>query len=144
MQPLKTIIDHKLRVRVRHLPEGALFALCEALSIPNIEKAKAKKLDQWGWQRMPDHIEMFSFEIDSMTDDTWLVMPRGFLGDYAAGMQSFGYEVELQDRRSHAAPTLIDYGGEGWRIHPWQREQMEAIEPGSKASSSRLRGAGRP
>jgi hypothetical protein len=101
MQPLKTLIDHKLRVRVEDLPEHTLENLCEALSIPNLEREKAKKMDQWGWERMPAEIELFSFDTD-MLGHTRLVMPRGFLGDFATGMESCGANVELVDHRCHA------------------------------------------
>jgi superfamily II DNA or RNA helicase len=127
MQPLKTLIDHKLRVRVEDLPEHTLENLCEALSIPNLEREKAKKMDQWGWERMPAEIELFSFDTD-MLGHTRLVMPRGFLGDFATGMESCGANVELVDHRCHATGGLLDHGGEGWSIFPWQMEQMKKIE----------------
>jgi hypothetical protein len=127
MQALKTLIDHKLRVRVSDLPDDALAHVCEALSIQNLEREKAKKMDQWGWQRMPERIELFKFDTD-MRGNTRLVMPRGFLGDFATGMEIYGLNVELVDHRSHATGGLLDYGGEGWRIFPWQRAQMEKIE----------------
>jgi hypothetical protein len=127
MITLKVLIDHKLRVRVGDLPEEALEHVCDALSIPNLEREKAKKMDQWGWQRMPERIELFRFDTD-MRGNTRLVMPRGFLGDFATGMEMYGLNVELVDHREHGHGDLLDHGGEGWRIFPWQLDQMKKIE----------------
>lgn len=115
---VKTSIDSKLRVRLKDLPEGAFGALTEALSIPNLEKLKAQKLDQWGWQRMPDWISLWD------TDGDDLVMPRGFLADYAVGMMAFGCEVELVECRTWEP---IFKAGTPVKPRPYQKPQMDAI-----------------
>lgn len=117
MQRLPTLIDHKLRVSLSQLPEGAAEAMCEALSIPNLAKAKAKKMDEWGWQQMPDWIKLWDIEGDM------LVMPRGFLERFATGMESFGCEVELQEGRFWE--KLFRAGNE-IELRKWQVGQVKA------------------
>lgn len=120
---IKAIIDHKIRVSIRDLPDDALGAICEALAIPNLAREHAKKMDIYGWQRMPERINLFEIEIDSGK----IVMPRGFLGDFAAGMEAFDLEVELVDRRAREDAPYLD-GGEDWTLFPWQDQQIDAIE----------------
>jgi hypothetical protein len=43
----------------RICPRALFDGVIEALSIPNLAKEKAKKMDEWGWQRMPDTISLF-------------------------------------------------------------------------------------
>jgi superfamily II DNA or RNA helicase len=124
--PIPTLIDHKLRVSLDVLPEDALDSVIEALSIPNLAKAKAKKMDEWGWERMPDYIPLYRLVNpgDEMAEYVYIEMPRGFLEDFATGMTAFGAEVELREGR--AFQKIFPLGN---RINakPWQEKQIEAL-----------------
>jgi superfamily II DNA or RNA helicase len=115
-------IDHKLHVDVEHLPPGAFRAITEALSIPNLAKLKAQKMDEWGWQRLPDTIDLW--EINAAYGNQWLVMPRGFLHDLAVGMLAFDERLDLLDHRQRHNMLRI---GNKIDLKPWQIPQVEAI-----------------
>lgn len=127
MTPIDILIDHKLRVRVEDLPAGALEAMQDALSIPNLAKEKARKMDEWGWQRMPDYIELFEFGYDPLApDEKILVMPRGFLSDLANGLYAFGADCKLVEGR-HWHKLLHLQRPTDWELHPWQQQQLQAL-----------------
>lgn len=118
---VRILIDYKLRVLIEDLPLGALEMMVEALSIPNLEKEKARRMDEWGWQNLPDTIELFEIDEESGV----FVMPRGFLRDFAIGLrEGFGETVELEENR-HWQPLLRV----GRRVTPrrWQEPQIRAI-----------------
>jgi superfamily II DNA or RNA helicase len=128
---IRTIIDYKLRVRRGDLPSGAFGMLTEALSIPNLAKEQAQKMDQWGWRDMPDTIPLWENTREDgspivglpLPTDT-LVMPRGFLADFAQGMLHFESEIELIDQRTWHPVFRV-----GTPVIPraWQIKQIEAI-----------------
>jgi superfamily II DNA or RNA helicase len=120
---IKTTIDHKLRVRLSDLPIESVPFMLEALNIPNIAKQKARKMDEWGWQEMPDTICLY--EITQAEDGSEiLVMPRGFLADFAAGMNDFGAQIELVEGRYWEPLFRV---GRRVRARPWQKPQIESI-----------------
>ena len=93
MKQIRILINDKLRLRTEDLPAEAVDAIVEALSIPNVAREKAKKMDQWGWDQMPAKIRLYTRE------DGVLVMPRGFLADLAMRLESFGYQIDLKECR---------------------------------------------
>src|SRR4051794_20943072 len=119
MTTIPVLIDHRLRVSHDTLPEGAVEHLVQALEIPNVQKAEAKRLDQWGWQRLPDTIPLWGN--DGLGRFT---MPRGFLGDFATGMSAYGYNVELVEHRNRWHHTPI---GRPIHLRSWQESQVEAL-----------------
>jgi superfamily II DNA or RNA helicase len=133
MPALKTTIDHKLRVRIDDLPEGAFEAMKDALTIPNLAREKAKKMDEWGWERMPPFIDLWEYAVDEpregpddgrVRDPDWLVMPRGFLENFATGMEAFGAQVELVEGRKWERLFRV---GTPVKPMPWQVGQIEAM-----------------
>lgn len=116
---MKIQVDSKIRVNVKELPAGASQMLMEALSIPNSEKEKAQKMNQWGWERMPDFIALWDLHGDI------LEMPRGFLDDFRTGITMMGGEIEIEDGTSF--PTHNEYLGDPIKLRPWQEPQVEAI-----------------
>jgi superfamily II DNA or RNA helicase len=125
--PIKTLIDHKLRVSLDALPEGALDMLMDALSIPNLARVQAKKMDEWGWQQMPETISLYKIvnEGDELAQYVHLEMPRGFLGDFAAGMASLGETVELVEGRKWQ--KIFPLKLSEINLFPWQEEQIETL-----------------
>lgn len=118
-KPLPTQIDHKLRVLIPSMPAECASAILDALEIPNLEKARAKKMDQWGWQRMPDTIALWE-----MDDDT-LVMPRGFLDALADGAAAFDLQVELVESRNRFRHE--EMLGDSIKLRAWQEKQVKAL-----------------
>ena len=118
MAEIPVFIDDKLHVLAEDLPDGSYEAIMDALSIPNIARENAQKLDLWGWQNMPEKIRLWS------TDGSYLTMPRGFLEDLAAGIESFGGGIRLVEGRTRQQLLRI---GSRVELLPWQVGQVEAI-----------------
>ena len=116
---IRTHLNHVIRVALDDLPDGVATHLMDALTIPNLAKWEAQKQHQWGWQAMPDYIDLWL--IDSQDH---LCMPRGFLGDYMTGMKALGHEVALIDHRNFKALLKI---GTKPTPKPWQEPAVEAI-----------------
>lgn len=112
-------IGSKIEVDISELPKEAPQLLMEALSIPNLEKEKARSMDQWGWQKMPDYIALWDI------DGNNLIMPRGFLGDFEQGMKMLGAQIEISDDTSF--PCHNEDLGTPINLRPWQEPQVEAI-----------------
>lgn len=116
---VNTILDHKLRAYIPSLPDGVARHLTDALSIPNLEKENAKKQHIWGWERMPDEIDLWEIDGD------WLVMPRGFANVYADGLRLYDCEIAWEDRRTWNPQLKI--GVTQHEPKPWQEKQIEAV-----------------
>jgi superfamily II DNA or RNA helicase len=97
--------------------------MCEALSIPNLVKAKAKKMDEWGWEKLPDYIELYEFDTNG-DEETRLVMPRGFLERFMVGMEAFGGEIVLKEGRCWRSVFRI---GDKVDLRRWQVPQIETL-----------------
>jgi superfamily II DNA or RNA helicase len=113
---IRAILDSKIRVPIRDLPEGAPALICESLSIPNLAKEKAKEQKQWGWQQMPDFIDLWEIQ------DGHLILPRGFAHNFTDGMMIMGQEVEWDDQREWHTKFRV-----GKKIAP-RGHQGEAVE----------------
>ena len=94
---VKGLLTNRIEVPVLQLPVGALDALKEALSIPNQAKLKAQKMDEWGWQNLPDSIDLWNIEDHNGIE--YLSMPLGFKSAFEGGMAHIGQTVEWYDRR---------------------------------------------
>ena len=116
---IHTHLNHVIRVPLDELPEGVAKDLMDALTIPNRAKVEAQKQHQWGWETMPDWLDLWS--IDDVEN---LCMPRGFLGDYMAGMKVLGHEVVFSDHRSFKAMLRV-----GLKPTPksWQEPAVQKI-----------------
>lgn len=116
---IPTHIDSLLHVEQRHLPDGAAEAIVEALTIPNLVREKARKMDEWGWQQMPPFIHLWGND-----DEGRLTMPRGFLESFATGMEAFNARIELREGRHWKKLLRV---GTPVNLRRWQVGQVEAI-----------------
>ena len=118
MDEIPIRIDDKLHARVTDLPGSAVRGIVDALSIPNIAREKARKLDQWGWELMPPRILLHELENGTLT------MPRGFLESLAVGLESYGLAVKLVEGRHFKQMFRV---GNEVELLPWQGPQVDAI-----------------
>lgn len=118
MQEIAIIIDDKLHVHVEDLPDAAREDILDALSIPNQARIKAQKMDQWGWQQMPERIRLYRIDGDTLR------MPRGFLENLAQGLEGYGIQIKLYENRHWK--KLFRAGNEV-ELLPWQVGEVEAI-----------------
>lgn len=109
-------LDHKIRLSLSDTPDEIVSYIKQALTIPNVEKKEAAKHHIWGWQKMPDYIQLWE------EDTKDLIVPRGFHAKLYHGLKELGFEV---------VPDVI-----GMSIHPAQFE--EALMPPKKWQSDAI------
>jgi superfamily II DNA or RNA helicase len=119
-QNAKAILDHKLRIHIPSLPEGALRMLTDALTVPNIEREEERKQKTWGWQNMPEFLYLYD-----IFENSGLVAPRGFAGQFAKGIRVYGGNIDWIDNRTFRPLEVI--GGTDRNPHAWQIPAMESI-----------------
>lgn len=119
---VKAVLTHRIEVPLDDLPAGVEGALKQALTIPNIAKEKARKLDEWGWQRLPDTIDLWRVEEHEGRD--FLSMPRGFTAAFTDGMAYVGEQVDWWDCRAFERKLRI---GTPIELRRWQLPAFEAI-----------------
>lgn len=115
---ISATLDHKIRTSLAGLPEGAAMSIAEALSIPNLAKFEAQKQGVWGWQRMPDTIDLYEIS------NGQLIMPRGFAHSFTEGMEMMGHEVRWTDERTYESLFTI---GNKIDPRPHQGPALDAI-----------------
>ena len=115
------LLDSHLRIKISTLPHGAKEAICDALTIDNVEREKAKKQNIWGWRAMPEYIELWKIEDDN------LICPRGFADTFGRTIREYyekpitwfdnrTFESEFFDTTNRRAPK------------EWQQPAIEAIK----------------
>jgi superfamily II DNA or RNA helicase len=115
---VQCFVGHSLRVRLDHLPDGAASLLMDALSIPNVKKREAQRQHMWGWESMPDYIDLWDVE------DDYLTMPRGFLADFDRGMKLLGHKPEYVEERTWEPKLRI---GDKPNLKRWQIPAVEEM-----------------
>lgn len=115
---VRATLDHKIRTPMDGLPENVRPQILDALSIPNTAKDAAEKAGRWGWQNMPDYIDLYELEGDD------LVMPRGFASAFADGLRLTGHEVEWTDNRTWN--KLLPIGNKP-TPRPWQEKAIPVL-----------------
>ena len=112
-------IDHKLRVPWAELPPAVTKLIIQALSIPNIEREKAKEQRVYGWEQMPQLIYLWE------RDGEDLVMPRGFFANLFDGLKAFDIEYSFDDHR--VFENELPMPENPIDLHPWQMPAVQAI-----------------
>jgi superfamily II DNA or RNA helicase len=100
MPAIEVTIDTHIRVNVAQLGTQVRDELMRALTIPNPAKPAALREMLWGAAQMPDEIALYRFEGSVM------IIPRGFVHSFIAGMATNGIEISWVDRR-----VAIERGG---------------------------------
>ncbi len=125
---IRAVVDSRIRLRATDLPPGMIADLTDALTIPNLEKDKAKKNGEWDWRAQPDWFSMWEISEDPLARDdpneNILSMPRGFMRDFKDGLTAQGYTLDAKDATTRKRLLRI-----GRRVEPlpWQAPAMEAI-----------------
>jgi len=113
-------IDHKVRIRLDTAPDQIVEHIKDALTIPNVEKKEAARHHIWGWQKMPDSIELWE------EDERYLIIPRGFYEELLRGLEELGQEP-LIDPCGMSFPTA-EYGEPLHEPKAWQAKAIPVIE----------------
>ena len=112
-------IDHKIRLSLADTPDEIIGYIKRALTIPNMEKKEAAKHHIWGWQKMPDEIELWQ------QDDENLIIPRGFHSKFCQGMAELGFIVKPDV--SNIAIDHAPYDGLLLQPRAWQKKALPHI-----------------
>jgi superfamily II DNA or RNA helicase len=116
---MRIVIDHKLRIAQSDLSGELQDLIEEALTIPNIERQKQMEQGIPGWQRLPEGIELFRW--DMLTKH--LILPRGFQETLIEGLSTMGINYEIEDN------TVFDQNPH-WaftdeiELRPWQSKAV--------------------
>jgi superfamily II DNA or RNA helicase len=114
-------IDNHLRVRKADLPPGHEAMIKARLTVPNGEKAKARKLGLWGAEDLPD---VFALYEDSGPE---LILPRGYAAELYAGLTASGHEVSWVDHTSAPRLAPVELIAQGPTLHPDQEAACQAF-----------------
>ena len=97
-RPVNVVVDSELRLRVAALPEPLLEQIVSDLTIPNRAREEAERRNQWGWQDLPESIELYHERFDDANED-WLDMPRGYAKWLKELLYAHDYRPRWVDRR---------------------------------------------
>lgn len=114
-------IDNRLWVLKADLPVGHEDAIKQRLTIPNGEKAAAKKRRQWGWEDLPDFFPLYE------DDGSFLVLPRGYAAELRAGIEMSGNKITWSDHTSAPSLPLLEMVARGPTLRPEQEKACQAI-----------------
>lgn len=114
-------IDSHLRVRKADLPIGHEELIKQRLTIPNGEKAAARKRRQWGWEDLPDSILLYE------DAGPLLVMPRGFALELRAGLNASGHDVGWHDHTAAPSLRLDEMVSQGPTLRDDQEQACQAL-----------------
>lgn len=115
---IPVLLNDRLCIVKSTLPQGADEAIREALTIPNLVREKAKKMDEWGWEKLPPALVLYE------EDDAAMSMPRGFLEQFITGMEAYNAVLELREGRTWEP---IFKAGSRVNLRPWQIGQVETL-----------------
>jgi superfamily II DNA or RNA helicase len=118
---VKIHVDHKIRIARQEIPESIQEYLLEALSIPNIERQKQMEQGIWGWQQLPEKIDLWEWDHTS----SHLVMPRGFLVNLLNGLNNLEIPWEIIDNRVWEPDLPMPT--ERIDLRPWQTPAVAQI-----------------
>lgn len=122
---MKVRVDHKIRISRQELQEispAVEKLILEALSIPNVEREKQMEQNIWGWQQLPEKIDLW--EWDNST--AHLVLPRGFLINLLEGLSSFGISWDVTDERIFEPELPMPE--KAISLRRWQIPAVDAIQ----------------
>jgi superfamily II DNA or RNA helicase len=114
-------IDDRLRVRKADLPIGHEEAIKARLTVPNGDKAAARRRRQWGWQDLPDSFVLYEHA------GPYLVMPRGYAAELRAGLELAGHEVSWDDQTTAPQVPLLELPTRWPRLEPDQERACVAL-----------------
>lgn len=115
---IRLYVDHEIRIPLDQIDDDVFGMITEALTIPNLAREEAKRLQQWGWQSLPETIKLYE------VGGAFLHAPRGFLADLVTGLEAVGYGWRVEDNMTFGAKFRI---GTPIKPRPWQVPQMETI-----------------
>lgn len=96
---MRADLSDSIKIRSADLPEEVRVAIQQQLTIPNPQKALAKREHLWGADRMDDHLRLYSYDADG-----YMILPMGFKHALSAGLESYGIPLVLFDWRSQGEP----------------------------------------
>lgn len=116
------IVDSRLHLQADNVPASVIVGIQEALSFKNAAKEMAEKEQFWGWQDLPDTIDLWE-----MDDRGVLHMPRGFANTLRKGLERKGHEPVWEDNRFVDQRPGIMGGFTPANLRPYQEEAAIAM-----------------
>lgn len=94
MTSVDIIIDSKIHLDTTNLNDKIIKEIKTELEIENPAREIAEKEKIGGWWKIPRTISLWE---QSKYNESYIVLPRGFLYDLLDGLREYGYEIELYD-----------------------------------------------
>jgi len=118
-------VNAHVYVRVSDLPELVAGAIMKSLSFPNPEREVARREQTWGWEKIPEEIELWDVFEDGQG---WRVaiLPRGCISRLANGFAHAGLRWQLDDDRTEVVRAW-SVEGALQEIELWDH-QVSAVE----------------
>lgn len=110
-------VDSHLRVDGNLIGHDLAEQIFDELTIYNAAKDVAKKMNRWGWEKLPD-----DFQLGWLDGDT-VVMPRGYALQLKLLLREKGLRVEWDDHRRWRRGPYFHWNGHMFRPH-----QIRAIK----------------
>lgn len=111
-------LDNHIHLPWADLPSEVRELIRAGATLENVAKIEAKKFAPREAATMPDFIEMYEIEGDSIT------LPRGYASHLVDALQDFDIEVEWQDERCHEEGFV---GGNEIPARPYQQKVINAV-----------------
>jgi superfamily II DNA or RNA helicase len=86
-------VDSRIHLQANLYPEKVVRSITDALTLANLEKAKAIRLGQRGAHQLQDFFPFYTYKGD------WLTFPRGFAHQFIRMMDRHGFDVVWDDQR---------------------------------------------
>lgn len=102
MEIITATVGSQIVLPKKGIPPNILEEICGALLMKNPAQASAKKEQIGGWWNIPDYIQLYS------EDEDTVFIPRGFANQLIAGFAHYGLEVEFVDNRS-VCPVVFSF-----------------------------------
>lgn len=106
MTYVRAAVDNRIWLDSKRMPNRAVQAICEELTIDNQEYLKALELGLPEADDLEPYFELFDYEGD------WLVLPRGFASQLVEGCEALDIELRWQDERQSSPGLIFDLGKE--------------------------------
>ena len=121
MRSVPVIVDSHLRLDGNFIGHDLAEAIFDELTVYNHAKDVAKKMNRWGWEKLPD-----DFQLGSLDGDT-VVMPRGYAYQLKTLLRDHDIRVQWEDHRQWRSAGPFPSTGANGRFRPHQIKAIRKI-----------------
>ena len=98
-------MDSHIRIREDDFPEDAAEVIASTLTLNNVAREEALRAGRHDEAAEMDEL-ILMFEV---TEDGWVVLPRGFASHLFHALERFGVGIDVQDNRTRASDFSVPH-----------------------------------